>query len=76
MLLLEDASEHFEQGKPELERSFAILDFLWRWALRGMLFGVLEMLRVCNELVTKRHHENGILVRTSKKFHVVLEQGL
>jgi hypothetical protein len=73
VLLLEDTSEHFEQRKPELERSFTILYFLWGRALRCVLFGILEMLRVSDELVTKRHHKNGILVGASKKFHVVFK---
>jgi len=76
VLLLEDAGKHLEQRKPELERSFAVNDFLWWGTLRCMLFGVLEVLGVSDELVTKRHHKNGILVGASKKFHVVFEQGL
>jgi hypothetical protein len=76
VLLLEDTSKHLEQRKPELERSFTVNDFLGWGTLRCMLFGVLEVLGVSYELVTKRHHKNGILVGASKKFHVVFEQGL
>lgn len=41
-----------------------------------MILGVSEVFGVGDELISKRHHKDRVLIGAAEKFHVVFEQGL